>query len=196
MLERLLKKTSGEAGQGIIAIVVSLAVFVVAAILLYQTFDLARDINAQADRIEDNALSINSSTASIAQLVRTEGILDSILSTSEPLVPSLNEIIAVAESIDGTATSINNTILAINSNSRNIGSEINRILGTSRTISSDITSINNLLDPTIAALDSIDDDLEFTAVSLHSAHVSVCGIGGLVVAPLGLINSMPDDTCL
>lgn len=194
MLERLLKRTRGESGQGIIAIIVSLAIFVVSAILLYQTFDIARDINAQADRIEDNALSINTSASSIAQLVRTEAILESILATSEPLVPSLDEIIGVAESIDGTATSINSTILGINSNSRNIGSEINRILGTTRTISADITQINNLLDPTISALDSIDGDLALTAISLHSANVSVCGIGAVALGVL--VDSQPDETCL
>lgn len=195
MLERLLKRTRGESGQGIIAIVVSLAIFVVSAVLLYQTFDIARDINNQADRIEDNALSINTSASSIAQLVRTEAILESILATSEPLVPSLDEIIGIAESIDGTATSINSTILGINSNSRNIGAEIGRILGTTRTISADITQINNLLDPTIRALDSIDSDLARTAISLHSANVSVCGIGQIV--PLGVvIDSQPDETCL
>lgn len=195
MLERLLKRTRGEAGQGIIAIVVSLAIFVVASVLLYQTFDIARDINDQADRIEENALSINTSASSIAQLVRTEAILESILATSEPLVPSLDEIIGVAESIDGTATSINSTILGINSNSRNIGSKINEILGRSRTISADISQINALLDPTISALDSIDSDLARTAISLHSANVSVCGIGQIV--PLGvIIDSQPDETCL
>ena len=192
MSERLLRGYKSETGQGVIAIVVSIVIFVAAGYMLYRTVSVSRAINEQAESIEGNATSINTSASSIARLVQTEAILDSILATSKPLVPSLNEIIDVAKSIDGTAVSIGNTIGGINSNARAIGGQVNSILSISRQISGDIISINNLLDATITVGREIESDSGPIENSLESAHVSTCGIGVQVLA-LGIAKGNLDN---
>ncbi len=191
MSERLLKGYKSETGQGVIAIVVSIAIFVGASYMLYRTVKVARAINAQAESIEDNAVSINTSTNSIARLVQTEAILDSILNTAKPLVPSLNQIIDVARSIEGTAVSIGGTINGINGNSRAIGAEVNDILRISRQIGGDIVTINNQLDSVIATAREISSDTEPIEKSLDSAHISTCGINALGAVASG----GPDEHC-
>ncbi len=176
MFERVSRAARHEDGQGIIAVVISIVAFVIAAFLLYQTVAVAVSIRRKADTIEDNAVSINASAASIARLVQTEGTLASILETSKPLVPSLDQIIDVGSTIQGQATSINNSIQAINGSTRGIGSEISTILGTARTISGDITSINNLLDRTIPTIRDITVELSSIDESLASAETSTCNL--------------------
>jgi len=193
MLERFLMRSKSEAGQGIIAIVVSVVIFLVAGYFLYRTVRVANDINTLAGSIEEGAVSIDTSTRVISELVQTEAILDSILNTSKPLVPSLNEIINVAASIDGTATSINNSINSINGNVRGIGAEITDILTTTREIATSIITINNLLDSVIGTANNIKRDTGLIEPSLNSANVSVCGIGGIALGVL--VNSSPDETC-
>lgn len=191
MSERLLRAYKSETGQGVIAIVVSIVIFIAASYMLYRTVKVSRDINQQAESIEANATSINSSAGSIARLVQTEAILDSILSTSKPLVPSLTQIIDVAKSIEGTANSIGSSIGAINGNARAIGGQVNSILSISRQIAGDILTINNLLDATITVGNEIKSDTGPIENSLESAHISTCGIGvsvGLGVAKGNLDN--------
>lgn len=190
MSERLLRGYKSEAGQGVIAIVVSIVIFVAASYMLYRTVAVARAINQQAESIEGNAVSINTSASSIARLVQTEAILDSILNTSKPLVPSLNQIIDVARSIDGTAQSIGGSIGSINGNVRGIGGEVNSILSISRQISGDIITINRLLDSVIGTARNIKSDTAPIERSLASAHVSTCGIG-----VLGIASGGPDEHC-
>ena len=194
MSERLLKGYKSEAGQGVIAILVSVIIFVVASYMLYRTVAVARAINQQAESIEGNATSINTAASSIARLVQTEAILDSILNTSKPLVPSLNEIIGVARSIDGTAVSIGNTIGGINSNVTAIGGQVNSILSISRQISGDISNINGILDNIIAVSRDIKSDSTPIEASLASAHTSVCGIG-VQILNLGVASGGPDGHC-
>lgn len=196
MLERLLKGTKSETGQGIIAIIVSVAIFVVAGFFLLRTVQVANEINGQAGRIESGAVSINESTGIIAQLVQTEGTLNSIETTTRPFVGAVDQIVVVAGDIDNTAKSINSSINSINGNARNIGAEVSDILSTTRVIATDIVAINNLLDRTIATANLIKRDTGLIDVSLNSANISVCGIGGVGVGLLPLINSSPDQTCL
>lgn len=196
MLERLLKGSKSETGQGIIAVVVSVAIFVVASFFLFRTVQVANSINDKAGRIETGATSIQGSTGVIADLVQTEAVLDSIETTTRPFEGALDQIIDVGADIDGVATTINSSILAINGNSRAIGAKINDILVTTRIISSDITAINNLLDRTISTATLIKRDTGLIDISLNSANISVCGIGGVGTGLLPLINSSPDETCL
>lgn len=193
MLERWLMGSKSETGQGIIAVVVSVVIFAVSAYFLFRTVSVINAINDQAGRIESGAVSINTSALSISQLVQTEKILGSILETSKPLVPSLNEIIALGESIDGTATSINSSILSINGNVQGIGREITDILVTTRVISSDIIAINNLLDATISVANNIKRDTGLIDPTLLSAHISVCGLAGVTLGLL--VNTAPDEHC-
>lgn len=194
MLERLLRGSKSETGQGIIAVVVSVVIFAVSAYFLFRTVSVINAINDQAGRIESGAVSINSSALSIQNLVQTEKILGSILETSKPLVPSLDEIIALGTSIDGVATSINSSIVSINGNVQGIGREITDILSTIRVISSDIISINNLLDATLGVANNIKRDTGLIDISLNSANVSTCGLGGILLGVL--VNTSPDETCL
>jgi len=194
MLERLLRGSKSETGQGIIAVVVSVVIFAVAAYFLFRTVSVINAINDQAGRIESGAESINSSALSIQNLVQTEKILGSILETSKPLVPSLDEIIALGTSIDGVATSINSSIVSINGNVQGIGREITDILSTTRVISSDIISINNLLDATLGVANNIKRDTGLIDISLNSANVSTCGLGAILLGIL--VNTSPDETCL
>jgi hypothetical protein len=176
MFERVSRAARHEEGQGIIAVVISVVAFVIAAFLLYQTVAVAVSIRRKADTIEDNAVSINASAASIARLVQTEGTLASILETSKPLVPSLDQIIDVGSTIQGQATSINGSIQAINGSTRGIGAEISTILGTARTISGDISTINNLLDRTIGVIRDINVESDTIETSLASAETSTCNL--------------------
>ncbi|MGQ0678645.1 MAG: hypothetical protein ACT4OM_03135 [Actinomycetota bacterium] len=194
MVERLLKGSKSECGQGIIAIVVAVAAFAVSAFFLYRTVAVANAINDQAGRIESGAVSIQGSTGIIASLVQTEAVLDSIETTTRPFNGALQQIIDIANDIDTTATSVGSSIASINSNARSIGAEITDILATTRVISSDIITINNLLDRTIATANLIKRDTGLIDISLASANVSTCGIGGIALGIV--INSSPDETCL
>jgi hypothetical protein len=183
MFERLIRGARKDDGQGFIAVIVSIVVFVIAAFLLYQTVAVSLSINKKAGSIQENAVSINGSASSIARLVQTEKTLDSILTTSKPLVPSLDQIIAVGKTIDGQAVSINGSIQAIGASTRGIGGQISSITSTAKTIAGDITRINNLLDQTTGIGRQIKGDSVPIEDSLHSAEVSTCNIGiaGLVI---------------
>ena len=52
MLERLLRGSKGETGQGIIAVVVSVVIFAVAAYFLFRTVSVINAINDQAGRFD------------------------------------------------------------------------------------------------------------------------------------------------
>lgn len=198
MLERLLKGSKSEAGQGIIAIIVSVAIFAVAGFFLLRTVQVANDINGQAGRIEAGAVSINDSAGVIAQLVQTEGTLNSIETTTRPFVGAVDQIVVVAADIDNTAKSINSSINSINGNARRIGAEVTDILSTTRVIATDIVAINNLLDRTIGIANAIKRDTGLIDISLNSANISVCGIGGgiAVLSLFPVVDSSPDQTCL
>ncbi len=176
MYERLSRRAKEEAGQGFIAVIVSVVAFLVAGFLLYQTVAVAVSIRRKADTIEDNAIAINANAASIARLVQTERTLASILETSKPLVPSLNQIIEVGGVIERQATSINGSIQSIHGSTRGIGSEISAINGTTRVIQGDIYTINNLLDRTTAVIRDINEESRTIDDSLVSAERSTCNL--------------------
>ena len=176
MYERLSRTAQQEAGQGVIAVIVSVAAFIIAAFLLYQTVAVAVSIRRKADTIEDNAISINASAASIARLVQTERTLSSILETTKPLVPSLNQIIEDGVLIERQATSINGSIPSIGGSTRGIGGQISAINGTTRTIHGDIIGINGLLDRTTAVIRDINEESGTIDTSLISAERSTCNL--------------------
>lgn len=147
-----------ESGQGAIMLVAVTLVLVVAVALLIRTATLASEIDGRAENIARTGRGINTATDAILQLAQTNQLGSSILETSKPLVPTLDQIVNVAKSIDGLATSITGTALDVNGTAKGINSTATRIQGTARSINSGVETINRNVDVLIGLARSVKAD--------------------------------------
>ncbi len=152
-----------ERGQATFSLIVVLVVVAAAALLLQRTASTAISINKKAENIAQTGRGINTATDAVLQLDVTNQRAGSILASAQPLQGQLNEVIRLAESINGLAGSINGTAGSINglANSingsatriNNIAGGINRdatsILALARDIENGVALINRNLDTTI-----------------------------------------------
>ena len=138
-----------ERGQGVVTLVIVAVVLVVAVGLLIRTATLAGNVRAKTQRIAETGRGIGQATDAIIQLDQTNQLGKSILETSKPLVPSLNETVNIAKSIDGLATSINATALDIGSTIGGINTTASSILTVAQSINRGVEQINRNVDVTI-----------------------------------------------
>ena len=105
-----------ERGQATFTLVLVVVVVAIAVVLLYRTAWTADSINKKAGTIAKTAGGINTSTQAVLKLGRTNQLASSILDTAKPLQGQLDQVIGLAHSIDGLATSINDGVAQINTN--------------------------------------------------------------------------------
>jgi len=165
-------------------------VLVVAVALLIRTTTLASEIDSKADNIARTGRGINTATDAILQLAQTNQLGTSILETSKPLVPTLDQIVNVAKSIDGLATSITATAVDVNGTAKGINGTASRIQATARSINSGVETINRNVDTLTGLAKAVKAD---TASIVNQANTAVrngsCIDSGL---PLG---SSADGHC-
>jgi methyl-accepting chemotaxis protein len=177
------RKTSDERGQATFTLVIVLVVVAIAVVLLYRTAWTADSINAKAGNIAHTAGGINTATAAVLKLGRTNDLASSILATAKPLQGQLDQVIGLAKSIDGLATSINGTAGTINSTAKGINSSAATILGTARSINDGVAQINTNLDTTLALAVKIKTDTGNILTQADTAnHFASCIDRGLLTA--------------
>ena len=152
------RSTTDERGQATFTLVIVVVVVAIAVVLLYRTAWTADSINKKAGTIAETGGGINTATAAVLKLGRTNQLASSILDTAKPLEGQLAEVIRLAQSIDGLATSINGTAGTINGTAKGINSSAATILDTARSINDGVAQINTNLDTTLALANAIKND--------------------------------------
>ena len=184
------KSVRDERGQGAIMLVAVTLVLVVAVALLLRTSTLLGAIDNRAENIARTGRGINTATDAILQLAQTNQLGTSILETSKPLVPTLDQIVNVAKSIDGLATSITATAVDVNGTAKGINSTGTRIQATARSINTGVETINRNVDTLIGLIRAVKAD---TAAIVTQANTAVlngsCINSGLPLGPA------PDGNC-
>ena len=151
--------------------------------LLYRTAWTADSINKKAGTIAKTGGGINTATAAVLKLGRTNQLASSILDTARPLEGQLNEVIRLAQSIDGLATSINGTAGRINGTAKGINGSAATILGTARSINDGVAQINTNLDTTLALARAIKTDTANILAQADTAnHFASCIDRGLLTS--------------
>jgi methyl-accepting chemotaxis protein len=152
------RSTESELGQATFSLIIVVVVVAIAVVLLYRTAWTADSINNKAGNIAHTASGINTATAAVLKLGRTNELASSILATAKPLQGQLDQVIGLAKSIDGLATSINGTAGTINGTAKGINGSAATILGTARSINDGVAQINTNLDTTLALAHQIKTD--------------------------------------
>ncbi len=147
-----------ERGQATFSLLIVVAVVAVAVILLQRTAWHAERINDKAGVIAQTGGGINTATQAVLKLGRTNELAGSILETAKPLQGQLDEIVRLAQSIDGLATSINGSATTINGTARGINGTAGTILNTARSINDGVAQINVNLDQTLRLANQIKED--------------------------------------
>jgi len=158
-------------------------VVAIAVVLLQRTAWHAEAINKKAGNIAETGAGINTATAAVLKLGRTNDLAGSILDTAKPLEGQLNEVIRLAKSIDGLATSINGTAGAINQTAKGINGTASTILGTARSINDGVAQINTNLDTTLVLASEIKRDTgnilgQADRASREAACINLGGVTG------------------
>jgi len=165
----------GERGQATFSLLIVVAVVAVAVILLQRTAWHAEHINDKAGVIATTGGGINTATQAVLKLGRTNELAGSILETAKPLEAKLDEIVRLAKSVDGLATSIN--------------SSAGTILGTARSINDGVAQINANLDDTLRLARAIKVD---TGNILTGARTADSDLACIENGTLTGAGSVPD----
>lgn len=169
------RRGNGERGQATFSLIIVLVVVAIAALLLQRTASTAESINSKAANIAKTGGGINTSTAAVLKLDRTNELAGSILTTAKPLQGKLDDIVRLARSIDGLATSINGTAGAINNTAKGINGQASRILGTAQSIERGVAQINRNVDGTLALASQIKGDTGTIVGQAGGAnHLAAC----------------------
>ena len=147
-----------ERGQATFSLLIVVAVIATAVILLQRTAWHAEHINDKAGVIATSGAGINTSTQAVLKLGRTNELAGSILDSAKPLQGKLDEIVRLARSVDGLATSINASAGTINGTARGINGTAGTILATARSINDGVAQINANLDTTLGLAEAIKTD--------------------------------------
>ena len=170
-----------ERGQATFSLLIVVAVVAVAVILLQRTAWHAERINDKAGVIAQTGGGINTATQAVLKLGRTNELAGSILETAQPLQGKLDEIVRLAQSIDGLATTINGSAGSINGTARGINGTASTILNTARSINDGVAQINVNLDQTLRLANQIKEDTGNILVGARRADSDLACIeaGGL-----------------
>ena len=152
------RPAAGERGQATFSLLIVIVVVAIAVVLLQRTAWHAEAINDKAGTIAETGGGINTATAAVLKLGRTNDLAGSILETAQPLQGKLDEIVRLAQSIDGLATTINGSAQSINGTARGINGTASTILNTARNINDGVAQINVNLDQTLRLANQIKDD--------------------------------------
>src|SRR5215210_6319290 len=161
------RPSMSERGQATFSLLIVVAVVAVAVVLLQRTAWHAEHINDKAGVIATTGGGINTATQAVLKLGRTNELAASILETAQPLEGKLDEIVRLAKSVDGLATSIN--------------SRASTILGTARSINDGVAQINVNLDDTLRLANAIKTD---TGNILTGARLADSDLACVAAGPL------------
>ena len=167
-----------ERGQGLPVLFLVVVVVAAAVVMLTLTLIDARNINNKANKIATTGRGINSSTDAIIQLSATNNFGKSILHTAQPLQGQLDKVVGLAESIDHSAISINNSGQAINGTAHAINSTGAAINGEAKGINGALGAIEPIAESIKAGVAKIDQNVEATI-----------GIARQIAADTGPINN-------
>ena len=180
-----------ERGQATFSLLIVVAVVAVAVILLQRTAWHAERINDKAGVIAQTGGGINTATQAVLKLGRTNELAGSILETAQPLQGKLDEIVRLAQSIDGLATTINGSATSINGTARGINGTAGTILNTARSINDGVAQINVNLDDTLRLANLIKTDTGNILTGARTADSDLACVengsltgGGSVVDPV------------
>jgi methyl-accepting chemotaxis protein len=183
------RSARSQAGQATFTLVIVVVVVAIAVVLLYRTAWTADSINDKAGRIANTAGGINTATAAVLKLGRTNQLASSILDTAKPLQGQLDQVIGLAKSIDGLAISINGTAGTINGTAKGINGSAATILGTARAINDGVAQINTNLDTTLVLAGKIKTDTGNILGQADTAnHFASC-------IDRGLLTSTSNSAC-
>lgn len=185
----------GERGQATFSLLIVVAVVAVAVILLQRTAWHAEHINDKAGVIATTGGGINTATQAVLKLGRTNELAASILETAKPLEGKLDEIIRLAQSVDGLATSINNSAGSINGTARGINGTAGTILNTARSINDGVAQINVNLDDTLRLANMIKTDTGNILTGARAADRSLDCIENGTLTGGGSVPGVPGATC-
>ncbi len=177
----------GQAAVNIITIAVVLVAALITAWLLARTTIAARNINQKAENIAQTGVGINTATDSVVQLTRTNETAGSILASAQPVQGQLNQIIALARSIDGLAVSINSTAGRINTTAKTVN-------GTAGTINSTAGTINSTAGTIGATARGINGKAAEILDVARRIDVDVELINRNIDGTIGLANAIKGDT--
>jgi methyl-accepting chemotaxis protein len=170
-------------------LIIVVVVIAAAVVLLYRTAWTADRIDDKAERIAATGSGINTSTAAVLKLGRTNHLATSILDSARPLEGQLGQILSLARAIDGVAGSINGTAGAINGTTKGINGSAATILGTARSINDGVAQINANLDTTIELARAIKSDTRNILGQADVAnHYAAC-------IDRGLLSSTGNSSC-
>lgn len=200
---------SDERGQATFSLIVVLVVVVAAALLLQRTASTAESINDKAENIAKTGRGINTATDAVLQLDVTNQRAGSILASAKPLEGQLNEVVRLAQSIDGLASTINGSAQSINGTAGSINGLAGSINGTAgqingiagginsdavsildlgRQIDDGVALINRNLDTTINLATRIHDDTTTIVGQAQTANGLAAGIDDAVNLRGGLLG--------
>ena len=177
-----------ERGQATFSLLIVVAVVALAVLLLQRTAWHAEHINDKAGVIATTGGGINTATQAVLKLGRTNELAGSILETAKPLETKLDEIVRLAQSIDGLATTINNSATSINGTAKGINGAASSILGTARSINDGVAQINANLDTTLRLANEIKTD---TGNILTNARAADRELDCIENGPLTVGGSVP-----
>jgi hypothetical protein len=181
--------SGGVQGVNVIILVLVAASVTIAAGLLAETVNTARAIDKKAKNIRDTGVGINTATDSIAQLVKTNEIASSILTTADPLAPRLTRIVSRARSINRDAGSIDSLASTILSTAGTINTSATTINGTAAEINNTAGEING----TAKAIDSVAGGINDVAGTINRTAKGINTTAGPGAGILGIARIIDSD---
>ena len=169
-----------------VVVVVVVIAGIVSVSLLARTAKAANRINHKAENIARTGQGINTATDSVIQLTRTNETAGSILASAQPLEGKLNQVITLAQGVDGLAKSINGTAGTINST----GGAIN---GTAGAINGSAGKINTTAKAIGGTAKSISNSANSINASAGTINATAGGINSQAAAILDVAKRINDD---
>jgi uncharacterized protein YoxC len=172
---------SGQVASNALLLVVVLAVLVIAVVLLQRTASTAEAIDKKAQTISRTGRGINDNTDSILQLSKTNQLGSSILTSAKPLEGQLGQVVDLANSINGLASSINSSAGAIDGTAKTINSSAGAINGTANGINTTAASILTVANSIKSGVAMINTNLNATigvAQQIKGDTGAIVGGGG------------------
>jgi methyl-accepting chemotaxis protein len=185
---------AGQAGNAAVSNLVTIAIVAVSLVtlvtLLQRTTETANSIDAKAKRIARTGQGINTATDSVIQLNRTNETAASILTTADPLQGKLDQIVKVAQSIDGRAGSILGTAKTINGT----GATVNGTAATINKTAKDINTTAGAIHTTALAIDGTAAKINGTAKDINSQAAAILDVAKRINNDVAAINQSIDTT--
>ena len=185
---------AGQVGAAVVANLMTVAIVAVAfgtvVVLLQRTTSTANSIDHKAKHIAKTGQGINTATDSVIQLNRTNATAASILETAQPLQGKLDQIVQIAQSIDGHAGSILGTAKNINGTGATVNGTAGTINKTAKTINGTAADIH----ATALAIDATAGKINGTAKDINAQAAAILDVARRINGDVAAINNSIDTT--